>query len=363
MLKYFQRPFFKSLSIFLSTIVVIKLIGWTSFPDKIFSGMNLFFSMHLYNISKHFSFSLGDIFYTLLAVLGLLFILRIIYLLIGKRFTDFKRNLSGLFYFLTVFYLIFYIIWGFNYYKIPLKDKFDSELNSLDELKQLAEMYYSRAAKYRAKVNENEQGAFVASTKESAFNSEIIKAAEILSKYPEIKFSGYRVVNLKPSTYSKLATHLGISGYYNPFTNESQYNVIEPDTRKVFAKLHEIAHQLGFADESEASMVGFLIGINSNDNDLLYACNFKAMRSILNRILWHDPSYVKGFVENKYTDGMKMDRAFEIEFDKKFNGSSDDLFALMNEAFLKLNNQEGLKSYGRFVELLVGFNRKYKSLE
>jgi hypothetical protein len=35
----------------------------------------------------------------------------------------------------------------------------------------------------------------------------------------------------------------------------------------------------------------------------------------------------------------------------------------MNEAFLRLNNQEGLQSYGRFVELLVGYHRKYGGLE
>ena len=83
------------------------------------------------------------------------------------------------------------------------------------------------------------------------------------------------------------------------------------------------------------------------------------MRSILNRILWVEPLYVKDYFENKYSEGMKRDRLYELEINAHYGGSAEDAFSLMNEAFLKLNNQEGLESYGKFVELLVGFNRKY----
>lgn len=352
---------FRSFSIFIFTILFIKLIGLTGFPDKVFPKINLFFSKSLYGFTAGFNKPAGDVFYTVLGIAILLFIIFVLYLLIKKNYAGFRKQITAMFYFLSVFYLIFYLIWGFNYYKIRLNDKFDTELESVDELKEMAEMYFARALKYRAEVKENEKGAFVATISDEELKNEIEKAADMIKDYPEIKFSAYLKPNLKPSSYSGLASYIGISGYYNPFTNEGNYNALEPDTRRVFAKLHETAHQFGFADESEASMVGFLLGVSSENYDLLYACNFKAMRSLLNRILWFDPAYVKDFVENKYTYGMKMDREYEIEFDQQYDNASDDAFALMNEAFLRLNNQEGLKSYGRFVELLVGFNRKYRA--
>jgi len=58
---------------------------------------------------------------------------------------------------------------------------------------------------------------------------------------------------------------------------------------------------------------------------------------------------------------MKRDRAYEIEIAMKYSGKTEEAFSFMNEAFLKLNNQEGLESYGRFVELLVGYNRMYSN--
>ena len=131
------------------------------------------------------------------------------------------------------------------------------------------------------------------------------------------------------------------------------------ETALLFTQLHETAHQFGFAPENEANFIGFLLGKESVHPDLIYISSFRAMRSILNRIFLYDPLFVKDFVENKYSEGMKRDREYEIEISKKYGGPADDVFSLMNEAFLKMNNQEGLESYGRFVDLLIGFHRKY----
>lgn len=358
-LKLKNKPLTRSILVFALIVVIVRLIGITSFPDKVFPGIQLFFSKILYSISSRFSFSIGDLFYTLLILLAVFFVFVMIFRLIKKDYLKFRKTLATVFYILSGFYLTLYLFWGFNYYRTPIKDSYNVELDTVDELKRLAEFYYSKAMIYRTLVNENERGVFEAKITASELEAEILKSKEKLAAYPEMRFSGYSKPNLKKSTYSKMSSYLGISGYYNPFTNESQYNSISPDSRRLFAKLHETGHQFGFATESEANFAGFLFGAKSENIDLLYAVNFRAMRSLLNRILWYDPEYVKDFIENRYSPGMKRDREFEIEIDAEYNNGSDDAFALMNEAFLRLNNQEGLESYGRFVELLVGFHRKY----
>lgn len=362
-LKLKDKPLTQSILVFGLIVLIIRIIGLTPFPNKVFPKVNLFFSEILYNFSSHFSFSVGDVFYTVLVFLAVVLVIKMSISLFKKDFKRFRKRLAGLVYGISLFYFVLYILWGFNYFKKPIKDNYNVELNSVDELKELAEFYYLRASEYRNQVNENEDGVFKSFLTKDKLTSEIIKSEDKLKDYTELNLSGFSRPNLKKSIYSSLSTYLGISGYYNPFTNESQYNSINPDSRKLFAQLHETAHQFGFASEDEANFVGFLLGINSDNVNLRYAVNFKAMRSLLNRILWYDPEYVKDFIENKYTEGMKCDREYEIELDKAYNSGSDDAFALLNEAFLRLNNQEGLESYGRFVELLVGYNRKYGKLK
>src|SRR5690606_21437063 len=173
---------------------------------------------------------------------------------------------------------------------------------------------------------------------------------------PEIQLIHSTSPNLKASLVSTGFSYLGVSGYFVPFTSEAQYNTNQPDTKLLFTKMHETAHQWGFAAENEANFVGYLLGQESENIELNYVSNYKAMRSILNRILLVDPVYVQVMLF-RYSDGMKRDRNYEKEILEKYSGKGDEAFSFMNEAFLRLNNQEGLESYGRFVELLVGFNR------
>ena len=56
-------------------------------------------------------------------------------------------------------------------------------------------------------------------------------------------------------------------GYYNPFTGEAQVNTNVPAFVIPFTTCHEMAHQIGYASESEASFVGFLVIRNSNNAD------------------------------------------------------------------------------------------------
>ena len=346
---------------FLGSIILVKLLGSSElFTDELYPKINGFLGKMFYLLSARFSFSLGDIFYLILILLGIIFFANLIFRLLKKRYTEVNVSIRRLIYFLAGFYLYFHLVWGFNYYKTPINESYDVELNSLNELKVLAEIYFLKTMAYRTQVEEDENGVFKMSISKDEINRLIDQSSEKISiKYPELRLSAQVGANIKSSLFSEVFSHLGVSGYYNPFTNEGQYNALMADSNLLFTQLHETAHQWGFATEDEANFVGFLLGISSDHHDLLYVSNYRAMRSILNRIYWYDPLFVKNYVENRYSEAMKRDRAYEIEIAMKYSGKTEEAFSFMNEAFLKLNNQEGLESYGRFVELLVGYNRMY----
>ncbi|HLV23541.1 MAG TPA: DUF3810 domain-containing protein [Moheibacter sp.] len=351
---------FRSLIVLFLSVIIVRLLGLIPrFTDAIFPKLQYFLSKILYSLSQKFPFSVGDLFYTLLAFFGLIFLIRLIQTLIKKDWNVMNQHIIRLVYFLTLFYLGFHFIWGFYYYKTPVKTQYDTENISLEELKDLAEFYYVQSVKYRKLVNEDANGVFRMELSNEQLVKAIQKSAEIIkSKYPEIKFNDFTPPNIKKSLYSTPFSYMGVSGYYVPFTIEAQYNSNMPDTKLLFTQLHETAHQWGFATENEANFAGFLLGSESEQVELNYVSNYKAMRSILNRILLVDPVYVQ-IMLIRYSDGMKRDRLYEKAINEKYEGAGDDAFSLMNEAFLRINNQEGLESYGRFVELLVGFNRDY----
>ena len=353
---YKKQPL-KSILIFLGIILIVRLLSF--FCNESLIKVNSFFSGLLVRVSVLLPFSLGDLFYTLLILFLLILSFRILRSILRKNRLELKQNLRLLFYLLTCFYLIFHLFWGFNYYKNPIKDAFDTEKIETGELKTLAEFYLKNCRNLREIVKEDRNRIFKPDLNDSQIEIEMNKIrSRLIETYPELNFNSIEISNLKPSLYSEMFSYLGVLGYYVPFTAESQFNSKMPATKSLFTKFHETAHLWGFAPENEANFVGFMIGLNSENINFQYVANYKALKSILNKIVWEDPAYVEGFLE-RYSEPMKRDREFEKLIQKKYQGTSDDAFSMLNEAYLRLNNQEGLASYGKFVELLVGFHRKY----
>ena len=72
-----------------------------------------------------------------------------------------------------------------------------------------------------------------------------------------------------------IGNYSGFLGYYNPFTGEAQVNTKVPVFTIPFTTCHEIGHQLGFASESEASFVGYLVIKSNNSPVFNYSAYFE----------------------------------------------------------------------------------------
>lgn len=348
--------------LFAFTFIFIRILAvYTDFADLVFPELNYFISKIVRGFSSIFPFSVGDVFYFILGILLVVFLVKLIIGIFKKNWIEIKKLTSVLFLGLTLIMLIFHFFWGFNYYKKPVNEYYNVEKINTEELKILAEYYLKKSVETREFVNENEEGIFTVTLNSKDINNQILNSSNQLKKYKELRINKISSPNLKKSLYSEGFSYMGVLGYYNPFTTEAQYNSKMPDTKLLFTKFHEVAHQWGFAAESEANFVGFLIGIESENKEFNYVSNYKALRSLLNKIIWEDPLYVQ-LMLNAYSPKMKKDREYEKLIQEKYLHTADDTFSMLNEAYLKLNNQDGLESYGRFVELLVGYHRKQNAV-
>jgi len=64
---------------------------------------------------------------------------------------------------------------------------------------------------------------------------------------------------VKATLFNLLADYVGFTGYFNPFTAEGQVRTDMPGLELPFVACHETAHMLGFASESEANLIGYLV--------------------------------------------------------------------------------------------------------
>lgn len=343
-------------------IVLIRLTGhFTPFADKIFPEISLFTGKITSSISSLFPFSLGDVLYTVLGILLLVWLVKLGIGIKNRNLAKIKNLVSVFLIGLNAFTLVFHLFWGFNYYKTPVGRNSDTREITADELKTLAEFYLQKSIEARTLLPENENGVFESRLSDTELSQELQVSYIEIKNLEELNIR-YSRPNLKASLYSTLFSYLGVLGYYNPFTAEAQYNSKMPDTKLLFTKFHETAHQWGAAPESEANFVGFLIGSKTENYAFRYVSRYKALRSILSKLVWVDPEFVKS-VLSRYSPEMQRDREYELEIERKYLNRAEDAFSMLNNAYLQLNNQDGLESYGQFVELLVGYHRKYDPID
>ncbi|WP_228455390.1 DUF3810 domain-containing protein [Chryseobacterium sp. Tr-659] len=294
-------------------------------------------------------FSMGDVIYVVLGVF-------ILYYLIGLCKKSRRNNsMIKLLIIINIFYCIYQMFWGMLYFQTPIIKKLSSQKEpDIDKAKKLALVYLDKCKTTRQAVRENEKGIFIITDLKSVQKEILYQQTKIPSYISDKNVPG--VLAIKPSLFKNIMSFTGILGYYNPFTAEAQYNSELPPTFIPFTTAHESSHQLGFAREQEANFVGYLIGINSTNQDLKYSTEYFTLKSLLRFIVEEDPQFVKKALNN-YSPGMKRDRAYEKSFVFSHQGWLDDFFGFTNNLFLKTNQQEGSVTYSYFIDLLLNYEK------
>lgn len=253
---------------------------------------------------------------------------------------------------LNVMYFIYQLSWGLLYFEKPLFPTKDMDHPlPVPELKYLAKIYLNKSDSIRNLLPE------------PVFKIKSLPAVkrEILEKQKEnaLKFKNedHIQISLKPSLFKKWMNYSGISGYYNPFTSEAQYDPDLPDTFIPFTLAHETSHQIGFAREEEADFIAFLVGKDSKNPDLRYSTDWFVFKSLLVHIFPKDSMFVKNTIKNLPLK-MKRDFLAEKRFRIDHRGPLEKFFYHSNDLFLKSNQQAGIKSYNYFVYLLLQYEKK-----
>ena len=335
-------------------ITVSILSNYPSFIEKFYSlGLYQIISSINRKILSFVPFSFGDILYLLSSIYCIyyLFIMISNKKLISIFF--FKKLIN----FFNLIFFIFYFQWGLNYLKLPISEKLNIKTTySIEELNQTAEYLIIKTNELHKEISIDDSSSTNIPYSIKKINEISTKGFSKLSilqnNYPNINLN-YLVV--KESLFSLPLTYLGFSGYVNPFTNESQINYLIPKNNLPHTSSHEIAHQLGFANEIECNFLAFLNTINSEDKYFKYNGYKFALKQCLNEIYKYDIESYKSLIKLVNT-GILKDYKNSSEFWNNYSNPFETITKSGYDKFLKMNNiKDGIESYSMSISLIINY--------
>ncbi len=356
------------LAVQLLMALLIALYGY--FPMQVETGYATLFypslGTFLRYLNHHIPFSIGDVGYSILIILLVINLLRISQSIYRKQFSRqrllllgyrFSRNLLWV-------YIVFKLIWGLNYDRLGIA--WQLQITKVDyskeEVTALTQQLVNKVNECRRQIPDTN---LPVKPLDSIYNEAYQSFANLQGIYPFIQYS---YPSVKPSLYNFLGDYIGFSGYYNPFTGEAQLRTDIPRMLVPYIACHEIAHQLGYASESEANFVGYLAAASSGDvyvrysvyNDLFsYAQSEQVFLYSQEKDFVAFEKVIQYNREHLDTLAKKDRRAVRDFFAKRKNSISPAVSSLYDQ-YLKMNKQtKGLNSYNEVIGWLIAYQKKY----
>jgi hypothetical protein len=243
-------------------------------------------------------------------------------------------------------YLVFLLMWGLNYRRLPMWERLeaDSRPPSTDAVMALGRTAVERLNTLHAPSHRTGWRT------EPWMNPRLLAAFETVQGYVG---DGRGAVpgRLKDSLYGVYFRWSGVDGMINPFGLEVLANPDLLPFERPFVAAHEWAHLAGFADEAEASFVGWLTCVHADDGSAysawlsvfwqLRADVSAGDRAALARTLAAGPAEDIAAIEARVRRGEqpRVREASRIAYDR----------------YLKANRvEEGIRSYGGVLRLITG---------
>ena len=277
----------------------------------------------------------------------------------ATRRGDIARLVSSVFCATGIVWFLFAMLCGLNYAResFAVSGGLNVHNSSAAELEVLCAELVARVNESAALVARDGQDRMISSAaSDYALANEAREAyAAVAAEYPVL---GGFTPRPKPVLYSRFMSRIDIVGIYIPFTMEANVNVDICDYEIPAAMCHELAHFKGFMREDEANFIAYLACEASGKPDFAYSGGILALIHASNQLRTvSGDAYDR--VMRGLADPVREDFRANSLYWKQFEGPVAEVSSRVNDVYLKTNRQtDGIKSYGRMVDLLLADYRK-----
>jgi len=159
-----------------------------------------------------------------------------------------------------------------------------------------------------------------------------------------------------------LMSWTGIAGIFFPFTGEPLVNPGPRDWQLPFTSAHEAAHLRGWAREDEANFLAFWVLHDDADPALAYSAWGSALLYVASALESVGPEgkAAWGRILRRIDPGVRADWQGSFSYWDRFRGPVRQASQAVNDFYLKSQGQsDGVKSYGRMVDLLLAWETDF----
>ena len=325
-----------------------------------------YISLILRIITRWIPFSIGDLGYLALLLILVIRVLKMASIIIRKQYA--KSFLWYLCYRLITLllwvYIIFKLIWALNYDRLGIAYQLSisPQPYTKEEVSSLTNQLIDKVNTYRKQMPD----IILKEKSLDTIYAEAFRSYQTVSAgFP---FLQYRNLSVKGSLFSGIGDYMGFSGYYNPFTGEAQVRTDIPRVLIPYITCHEMAHQLGYASESEANFVGYLAASSSKDPYFLYSVYLDLFSYAQGEEIFlygKDKDYTQFAAvirqnRERLDTLVKLDRKAIREFFNKRKNRISPAVSNLYDQYLKLNKQSaGVNSYNEVIGWLIAYQKKY----
>ncbi|MEL6810273.1 MAG: DUF3810 domain-containing protein [Bacteroidota bacterium] len=295
-------------------------------------------------------FSVGDLFYALLIIM----LARWLYKNVRRVRTEPVLFVVDITATLSIIYFVFNMMWGLNYYRVPLHQTLELDRDyTTEELISTTERLIVKANQLHRKLGYADSTKIdLPYSQKEIFDKSIDGYKNLEEEYPNLHYSPK---SIKKSTWSLGLTYMGYSGYFNPLTGESQVNRLIKTYKFPVVSCHEQAHQIGYAAENEANFIATLATLHNDDPYIQYTGYIFALRYCVNEIARRDMDTYEAILPTINYGILESYREMR-EFWSSYENPFEDLSKAFWDQFLKANNQsKGIMSYSYMVALVVNY--------
>ena len=338
-------------------VLVITIKTFSYFPDWVENIYSLQLYPFISRIQRQLfgwaTISIGDLIYGLFIIYLLSLLGSTLLIVVTNNFSwkNFRTNSLNSIKTLLWLYIIFNVLWGLNYERRGIAAQLHLKKANYtnEELKNLLCDVTEQLNLTRNKLGDSN---YVYPTEKEIITMSYNAYQNIKIQYP---FLLYNNQSVKPSLLTSIVSYAGYSGYYNPFSGEAQVNTDLPKFYMPFVTCHEMAHQLGYASESEASFVGYLAAIHSSKPLFRYSALFElflvANSELLQRDFWSGILNLKSL-----NPSVKKDRRIFREFILGRQNNVEPIIKNVYDQYLKANQQKsGINSYNELVGWVMAY--------
>ena len=334
-------------------VLLVQILGFfPAFVERFYSnGLFPYISSFSRIVLGWIPFSVGDLIYFFIGFLLLLWVVNLF-----RKPKNWSAILIEMGAAVSVFYFLFHLLWATNYYREPLFDKMQIErdYSDADLFRFTKEMIRLTNATQVAITHDSNVKVTSNLTQEEIFEKSADGYQILAERHP---FFAYKNLSMKKSLLSIPLSYMGFAGYLNPFTNEAQVNDRVPMTGFPMTVCHEMAHQIGYASESEANFIGFLTVTQNKNLHFKYAGYSTALLYCLSNWQARNPALAAQLVleiNAGVLDNYEDSRLHWLEYEGIIEDGSKGFY----NHFLKANQQQdGLESYSKFLNLLINYSK------